>query len=172
MQLCAAMARPVLKLAQVSLHSIPVCSVDIPRLLRSRCMDVKKGPISHSTKAALFTVIYFKNLFHTRSVPDLTPAGMWYGDISESFCFYVWVYRMPKLSACAFTISLRAHNSLVCVPSTAYLLAPGSIIAGVEELFTELLFPNSLIMQLTVDSLFEKSLFIHKHAPLCYYLLF
>lgn len=54
----------------------------------------------------------------------------------------------------------------------AYLLAVGSVIAWVGKLFTEFLFPNSLIMQSTVDSLFEKSLFIYKHVPVSYYLLF
>lgn len=54
----------------------------------------------------------------------------------------------------------------------AYLLAVRSVVAGVGKLFTEFLFPNSLIMQPTVDSLFEKSLFVYKHVPVSYYLLF
>lgn len=54
----------------------------------------------------------------------------------------------------------------------AYLLAVGSAVARIDKLFAEFLFPNSLIMQPTVDSLFEKSLFIYKHIPVSYYLLF
>lgn len=54
----------------------------------------------------------------------------------------------------------------------AYLLAVGSVVTGVDKLFTEFLFPNSLIMQPIVDSLFEKLLFIYKHVPVSYYLLF
>lgn len=54
----------------------------------------------------------------------------------------------------------------------AYLLAVGSAVARVGKLFAEFLFPNSLIMQPTVDSLFEKSVFIYKHIPVSYYLLF
>lgn len=82
--------------------------------------------------------------------------------------------------SCGSPASLLALSPYVSELSTAwfvlqgnaYLLAVGSLVAGVGKLFTEFLFPNSLIMQPTVDSLFEKPLFIYKHVPVSYYLVF
>lgn len=92
------------------------------------------------------------------------------------------IFHLGLLSglSCGSRVSLLALLPYVSELATAwfmlqgsaYLLAVGSVVAGVGKLFTEFLFPNSLIMLPTVDSLFEKSLFIYKHVPVSYYLLF